>query len=110
MAKTGTKEWAEVNKNFVIGCKHACRYCYARAMAERFKRVKDVEEWKKTHINSKKLFEKPRKVKGRIMFPTTHDILPEYLFQTVEYLNDWLAVGNEILIVSKPTFAASTIC
>lgn len=100
--KTGTKEWAEVNKNISRGCDHNCRYCYARSNAKRFKLIENEDEWKKKKIIPKKLEEKPRKVKGRIMFPTTHDILPDCINETVEYLRGWLEVGNEILIVSKP--------
>lgn len=105
MAKTGTKEWAEINKNFLIGCEHACCYCYARAMAERFKRVKNIDEWMKPTIHQEKFNEKPKNYNGkRIMFPTTHDILPEFIDETIEYLERWLKSGNEILIVSKPHF------
>jgi len=104
MTKTGTKEWAEVNKNFLKGCEHGCKYCYAYNMAKRFKRVKDSEDWKKPELLNTKFKEKPVKCKGRIMFPTTHDILPEFIEQTVVYLRRWLEVGNDILIVSKPHF------
>ena len=33
--KTGTREWAEVNVNIILGCEHRCRYCYAAEGAER---------------------------------------------------------------------------
>ena len=37
MARTsGTKEWACKNLNFSKGCSNACKYCYARRMANRF--------------------------------------------------------------------------
>ena len=29
----GTKEWAKYNENFISGCSHDCRYCYAKTMA-----------------------------------------------------------------------------
>jgi DNA repair photolyase len=39
---------------------------------------------------------------GRIMFPTTHDITPEFMVPCANMLVDMLKVGNEVLIVSKP--------
>ena len=38
------------------------------------------------------------------MLPTTHDLLPEFIPETIDYLQRWLTVGNQILIVSKPHF------
>jgi len=101
--KFGTREWAEVNKNILLGCENSCLYCYSRYNAvKRFKTVKSVDDWKTPEIIDKKLEEKPRFYKGRIMFPTQHDILPKYLDKTIIYLRKLLDVGNEILIVSKP--------
>lgn len=40
---SGTKEWAAHNLNIVQGCGHRCRYCYARAMAHRFGRIKSFD-------------------------------------------------------------------
>ena len=100
--KTGTKEWAEVNKNICFGCEHDCQYCYARANALRFRRLINRKDWEKVRLNEKELSKKPRKEKGRIMFPTTHDILPKHIDVTIKYLRGLLEVGNEILIVSKP--------
>ena len=103
--KFGTREWAEVNKNFLLGCEHDCLYCYARWNAfKRFKQLKNVEDWREPQIVMKKMNERPKKVKGRIMFPTQHDILPKYLSTTLNYLKKWLEPGNEVLIVSKPHF------
>jgi DNA repair photolyase len=103
MVKTGTREWAKYNRNFITGCKHDCKYCYARAMAIRFKR-KTQDDWKEMEINMNKYKEKPHKLDGRIMFPTTHDITPEFIDETIFYLAPWLQAGNEILITSKPHF------
>jgi len=100
--KTGTREWAETNKNICFGCRHNCRYCYSRANAKRFKWLDDVKNWEKIKLIPRRLIEKPRKIKGRIMFPSTHDIFPEFIDDIVKYLRGWLEVGNEILIVSKP--------
>lgn len=61
-------------------------------------------EWEKMELNNFKFDEKPKKIKGRIMFPTQHDILPEFIDYTIRYLGKWLKEGNEILITSKPHF------
>lgn len=101
--KTGTKEWAEVNKNIQRGCKHNCIYCYARHNALRFKQIHDKDEWENMILLDGKLNEQPHDLHGkRIMFPTTHDIFPEYIDETIKYLKGWLSHGNEMLIVSKP--------
>jgi hypothetical protein len=100
MSKTGTKEWATHNKNICFGCKNGCLYCYARTNALRFKQIKTPEEWTKMRLYEQK--EKPKKIDGRIMFPSSHDIFPEYIEQTIDYLKKWLSQGNEFLIVSKP--------
>jgi len=106
--KFGTREWAEHNHNILTGCEHGCLYCYARHNAvKRYKYVKSEDDFiNHVKLNEKNLNRKPFKYKdgGRIMFPTTHDILPEFIDETVEYLRGWLKVGNEILIVSKPHF------
>ena len=99
--KTGTKEWANHNKNIFKGCKNNCRYCYAKANATRFKQILTQEEWTQMKPHKK---ENPHKVDGRIMFPTSHDLFPEHIEEIVAFLKDWLAEGNDILIVSKPRF------
>jgi DNA repair photolyase len=53
-------------------------------------------------INEKAWLERTRKLNGRIMFPTTHDILPEHTKIVIAYLKGWLECGNDILIVTKP--------
>ena len=104
--KFGTREWAEHNKNIYLGCKHNCRYCYARFNAvKRFKQVKNEEEWKQPKLKEKAFNQKPiLYTDGRIMYPTQHDIAPEHIDKHIEYLRRWLEVGNDILIVSKPHF------
>lgn len=100
--KKGTKEWAEHNKNMFIGCLNNCRYCYAKNMALRYNRIEDRSEWGYMKRNKYSQDEKPKKLDGRIMFPSTHDIFLEYIEEVTEYLKRWLEVGNEFLIVSKP--------
>lgn len=102
--RTGTKEWSEHSKNIFAGCAHDCRYCYAAEMAMHYGRIKSRDAWPTMVLNEKALNEKPRKLAGRIMFPTTHDIFPDDIEGTIAYLRGWLEAGNEILIVTKPHF------
>lgn len=97
----GTREWASHNENLINGCSNDCRYCYAKAMASRFKR-KTSENWKDEIINKSKLNKQFKKKQGRFMFPTTHDITPDNLDWCMAYLENILKAGNEVLIVSKP--------
>ena len=97
----GTKEWASHNENLISGCSNNCRYCYAKAMASRFKR-KTSDNWKDEIVDKSKLEKKFKKKQGRFMFPTTHDITPDNLDWCMAYLENILKAGNEVLIVSKP--------
>ncbi len=101
--KTGTKEWAEVNINFQRGCEHNCRYCYARYDAvNRFHRCR-AEHWPLPMIDNAKV-DAPhkKKYKGRVMFPSTHDITETNISQYCCVLRKLLDAGNNVLIVSKP--------
>ena len=61
--------------------------------------------------NQKTLSESPKKLRGRIMFPSSHDIFLFNLPTVIEYLAKWFGVGNEILITTKPSFECiKTIC
>lgn len=102
--KTGTREWAEVNVNIFLGCEHRCRYCYAAEMAKRFKRITSLDDWGTTccELRPTEVNKARKKVKGRIMFPTSHDITPRFLDECVTVLKKLLAAGNDMLIVSKP--------
>jgi DNA repair photolyase len=108
---SGTKEWAKHVANCVKGCKHGCRYCYARhQMVERFKRIKP-EDWPNPVADIKKANSKQSKRDGTIMFPTTSDIVPEVLEPCKAFLLNLLEAGNDVLIVSKPHLACITaIC
>jgi DNA repair photolyase len=104
MAKkiSGTKEWSEHSANFMKGCPNACVYCYASANAiGRWKRV-ILGDWSNPVFNEKSFNKKWGKVKGIIMFPTTHDIYPENLDRSIDFLKRLLEPGNDVLIVSKP--------
>ena len=97
----GTKEWAKYNENFISGCSHDCKYCYAKAMALQFKR-KTVDTWKQETVDMTKASKHFRKKKGNIMFPTTHDITPQNLEHAMGFLENMLIPGNDVLIVTKP--------
>jgi DNA repair photolyase len=97
----GTKEWAKYNENFINGCSHDCRYCYAKEMAVRFRR-KTADSWKQETIDEKKLNKRFSRKEGRFMFPTSHDITPDNLVHVISFLGNILKYGNDVLIVSKP--------
>ena len=61
-----------------------------------------TNKWDKMELNEKQFNANWGKRKGRIMFPTTHDITPETLEECVTFIHKLLAPGNKILIVSKP--------
>ncbi|MFW9872865.1 MAG: radical SAM protein [Candidatus Thorarchaeota archaeon] len=106
----GTKEWADSNVNCYYGCSNNCRYCYAKLMAIRFKR-KTPETWKFMEPNQKKIDKSYNKRKGRIMFPTSHDITEESLNGCLIVLKKLLESGNEVLITTKPNFVCvKSIC
>lgn len=97
----GTYEWAAETKNIISGCIHDCKYCYAKSMAVRFNR-KTPENWKDEEVNLKKLSNNFRKRKGRVMFPSSHDISPENAGYSIIFLNKLLKSGSEVLVVTKP--------
>jgi len=101
---TGTKEWARSNRNCLLGCPHRCRYCYARDMAKRNGFIKSFDEWGDSHLHvrEKEVNMGRRKVKGTIMFPSSHDIVPKFLTPCMTLLGKLLKAGNDVLVVSKP--------
>jgi len=99
---SGTLEWASHNENCLVGCPHDCAYCYARANAvDRFKTI-PKGEWTNVKVNEKKMKKRFGKKEGTIMFPTAHDIVPEYIDECIEFLRKMLTAGNNVLVVSKP--------
>lgn len=104
MTTKGTKEWADSNVNCYYGCSNNCRYCYARFMAFRFKRIESYEEWETMKPNVKAINKGYRKRKGRVMFPTSHDITKDSFDNCWKVLKKLLVSGNEVLITTKPDF------
>lgn len=97
----GTKEWADSNVNCYIGCSNDCEYCYAKKMAIRFKR-KTKDTWKIMEPNLKNIEKGYAKRKGRVMFPTSHDITEKSLDGCLIVLKKLLRAGNLVLITTKP--------
>jgi len=97
----GTYEWANMSANFISGCKHDCKYCYSKEMAIRFGR-KTAQNWKEQIIVNERLKKDFAKNQGTIMFPSSHDIHPDVLNESICFLNRILSKGNRVLIVTKP--------
>lgn len=109
---SGTKEWADKNINFISGCKHDCKYCYAKKMANRFGRKNEID-WKNMILNDNMINKKFKKYNGRIMIPSSHDLIHEepFLSATMTILKKLIEAGNSLLITSKPHFEViRTIC
>jgi len=111
---SGTLEWAIGSYNFVRGCKHNCKYCYARYDAlRRHHWVKSVEEWGEPLVKTHRIKPANSKINwytddgkpmpgGTVMFPSTHDILPEYIDDAMKVMHGLLDLGYNLLVVSKP--------
>lgn len=97
----GTQEWAVKNINCCTGCSNACLYCYAKADAVRRKQIMS-EQWETVQIRTKDVLKKHTHYGGTVMFPTTHDIVPDNLYACVIVLENLLQAGNKVLVVSKP--------
>jgi len=70
-------------------------------MGIRFKRT-TPDSWNSPVIHKDKVSKEYRKLAGRIMFPTTHDITPANIHAVCTVLHKLLISGNEVLVVSKP--------
>jgi DNA repair photolyase len=97
----GTKEWTASTVNCCTGCANNCRYCYAKGMAIRFKRL-TAEEWPIERVRQKDVDRNQRLYAGRIMFPSSHDITPGNFEACMTVLEKLISAGNQVLIVSKP--------
>jgi len=102
---SGTKEWADHNVNCITGCYNNCRYCYAKIMAKRFGR-NTHDNWKNMEVREDVVCKSFRKLSGRVMFPSSHDIFDISPFKEACFtvLGKLLESGNEILVTTKPRF------
>jgi DNA repair photolyase len=100
---SGTKEWADHNVNCIKGCANDCKYCYAKMMGKRFGRCTE-ETWNKMEINEAAVKKNYRKYDGRVMFPSSHDIVdePKIIDACFKVLKKLLEADNEVLVTSKP--------
>jgi DNA repair photolyase len=103
---SGTKEWADYNVNCFNGCFNNCRYCYAKIMAKRFGRHTE-KTWKNMRVRTDILNKNFRKYNGRVMFPSSHDIIdrPDVKKVCFEVIYKLLKAGNNLLITTKPRFS-----
>lgn len=101
---SGTEEWADTNINLQCGCPNGCIYCYASAFWNLY-RNKGNTDWTEVIYNQSALFKKIRKRKGRIMFPSSHDITRDNLEVCIAKLREMLKAGNIVLVVSSLTLS-----
>ncbi|SHO48745.1 radical SAM family protein [Desulfopila aestuarii] len=98
----GTREWAVVNIDCCTGCPHDCRYCYARYDAVEKRGLLSTADWRECRVRSEDVERIQPLYPGQVMFPTTHDILPENLDACIKVIDHLLRAGNRVLVVSKP--------
>jgi hypothetical protein len=74
-------------------------------MAKRFGRTDEIS-WKNMRVNKQAVERKYPHYKGRVMFPTSHDIidLPEVKEPCFRVLRKLVEAGNDVLVTSKPDF------
>ena len=100
---SGTKEWADHNVNCIKGCYNNCRYCYAKITANRFGRATE-KTWHIMKIRRGTVNKTYRKLPGRVMFPSSHDIFdfPQIEEACFTVLAKLLKSGNDVLVTTKP--------
>lgn len=105
--KRGTQAIAQQTANIAIGCKYNCVYCYAKTIAKRFRKETD-QTWSKMRVRSDIVGKSW--VKGKsIMFPSTHDIVPEIVDDAVTTLKAMLSAGRHVVVVTKPAIACMRV-
>lgn len=107
--KTGTREWSQASDNVWCGCSNRCRYCYAAALSVQRKKCPNREAWGTTYNQANAANPSRGGKRGYnveppavVMFPTTHDIVPENLDRCLEAIGTNLKLGYHVLIVTKP--------
>ncbi|MGB3211590.1 MAG: hypothetical protein WBB19_12870 [Desulforhopalus sp.] len=98
----GTREWAVAEINCSVGCPHGCRYCYARYNQVERTGTVTPEQWTSCRVLHDEVAKKQPLYSGRVMFPSSHDIVNENLDACLSVLKNLIDAGNKILIVTKP--------
>jgi DNA repair photolyase len=96
-------QFADDSINFITGCGNKCKYCYSCEMAVRLRHL-DPTNWENEIVRQKDLMKKIKKYPKMVMFPSSHDIRPIHLSESIQMLEKILQAGNEVLVVSKPHF------
>jgi DNA repair photolyase len=111
-APTGFNEWTKKGNrvNISTGCENDCLYCYAKLIGyDQGWAVRG--QWHNPVLRQDDVEMGRRRRKGRIGFPSSHDITPSILEPYLIVLGKLLRAGNEVLIVSKPRYACiRSIC
>lgn len=108
----GVGEWCDRSYNICSGCEHGCIYCFARTNGARFDAaVRTPGEWERQRL-------KPRTELGKgvcrdkvVMHPSTHDITPKFVGESLSTIKNLISDGNKVLIVTKPHLSVvKTLC
>lgn len=103
MVTIGTKEWSDHSVNCCDGCRNDCRYYFSKSRAIHYGRATQ-ETWHIMKVRRKDVLKSYQKMEGRVMFPTSHDIvdIPEVEEACLAVLGKLLAAENEVLLTTKP--------
>jgi DNA repair photolyase len=101
-------QWSQHIHNILsvkTNCKNDCKYCYMKRMKNKFFDV-DLENFD-VLLDEKKVTKKWKKVNNKtvakmIMFPSSHDILIDYVDSYITSALHILDGGHSLLIVTKP--------
>lgn len=113
-SNTGAYEegWGGTTVTITDGCGNGrCRYCYARSIAKRFRGMTD-EQWAVPKIRQAEVDKQRKYYKYQpVFFQSASDITPDNLEACSTVLEKLLAVGNKVLIVTKPRWSCvKTLC
>ena len=97
----GTHQWADRTVNIIRGCNCGCLGCFAADIANRFKMVAPGQ-WETEVLNERAFNAKVPKGGKLTMFPSTHNISPEFLDPCEEKIQQILDSGSDLLLVLKP--------
>ncbi len=95
-----TQEQPVSKVDILYGCQHDCIYCEARAKLPFDKKI-NVELGEKPVVRTEQLKKKFKKRSGYIIFPSSHDIHPDNLEDSITVLKNMLKPGNKVVIATK---------